>query len=228
MKSLNSLLSLVAVSAAIALAPGVSFAKKPEVTLLYEGHVAPVEGKTLLPWSVSDGERTLSTSVVLVKTDDMTMIVDPGIVRKGEWPKIMAKLADMGIQPEDVDYTFIDHHHPDHTAHLGAFPNAAIVDFWSIYKDEVWTDHPDNYEISPGVTVVRTPGHTKEDGSLLVDTDDGVVLITHMWWHTDLTPDKDPVAQDQPALDRNRTELLKKADWILPTHGKLTKNPYKQ
>ena len=200
---------------------------KPVVTQLYVGHVEPIEGKTFLPWSTHDGARSLSTSVFVIQSGGKTLIGDPGIVRKGEWPKIMKKLADMGIQPKDVDYVWIDHHHPDHITHIGAFPDAAVVDFWSIYTDEVWTDHPDYFEVIPGVQVVQTSGHTKEDSSLLVDTDEGVMLITHMWWFSDLTPEIDPVGQDQPGLDKNRRALLKKADLIFPTHGSIIKNPFK-
>jgi len=200
---------------------------KAKVTLLYKGHVEPISGKTFLPWSTHDGARSLSTSVFVIQSAGKVLIGDPGEVRKGEWPKIMQKLADMGISPDNVDYVWIDHHHPDHTMHLGAFPNAPVIDFWSIYKDEIWTDHPDYYEIMPGVTVVRTPGHTKEDSSLLVDTEEGIMLITHMWWHNDLTPVIDPVGEDQVSLDKNRRELLRKADWLFPTHGAIMRNPFK-
>jgi len=200
---------------------------KARVTVLYEGHVEPIEGKTFLPWSTHDGARSLSTSVFVIESGDKVLVGDPGEVRKGEWPKIMEKLANMGITPDDVDYVWIDHHHPDHIMHLGAFPNAPVVDFWSIYKDEIWTDHPDNFEIIPGVTVVRTPGHTDEDSSLLVETDEGVMLITHMWWHNDLTPVIDPVGEDQASLDKNRKALLRKADLLFPTHGRIMRNPFK-
>lgn len=200
---------------------------KAIVTLLYKGHVEAIEGKTFLPWSTHDGARSLSTSVFVIESGGKVLVGDPGEVRKGEWPKIMQKLADMGISAEDVDYVWIDHHHPDHTMHLGAFPNAPVVDFWSIYTDEIWTDHPDNFEIMPGVTIIRTPGHTKEDSSLLVDTDEGVMLITHMWWHNDLTPVIDPVGEDQTSLDKNRIALLRKADLLFPTHGGIMKNPFK-
>lgn len=201
---------------------------KAKVTMLYEGHVAPIEGKKLLPWSSHDGARSLSTSVFVIESGGKVLLGDPGIVRRGEWPKIMDKLKGMGITPKDVDYVWISHHHPDHVRHLGVFPNAPLVDFWSTYTDETWEDHPDYYEVIPGVTVVRTPGHTDEDSSLLVDTKEGVMLITHMWWHNDMTPVLDPVAEDLPTLDKNRRELLPKADLLFPLHGNIMKNPFKE
>lgn len=219
---------LISACAVISMGCDVAYAaEKAKVTVLHKGHVEPIPGKTFLPWSTHDGARSISTSVFVIQSGGKILVGDPGIVPAGEWPKIMKRLADMGIGPSDVDYVWIDHHHPDHTAHLGQFPNAAIVDFWSIYKDEIWSDHPDYFEVIPGVTVVRTPGHTKEDSSLLVDTKDGVMLITHMFWHNDMTPIIDPVGQDQPALDKNRRMLLPKADLLFPTHGAVMKNPFK-
>lgn len=214
--------ALVGVQACAAHAEG-----KARVTMLYKGHMEPIEGKTYLPWSSHDGARSVSSSVFVIQSGGKVLIGDPGIVRKGEWPKIMQKLADMGIKPSDVDYVWIDHHHPDHIRHLGAFPDAPLLDFWSIYTDETWRDHPDYFEVMPGVTIVRTPGHTNEDSSLLVDTEDGVMLITHMWWYNDMSPVIDPVAEDQPALDKNRRALLSKADLLFPTHAGIMKNPFK-
>ncbi|MBI2882450.1 MAG: hypothetical protein HYY11_00845 [Candidatus Methylomirabilis oxyfera] len=219
---------LISAWAAMSLQFNVAYAEgKAKVTMLYKGHVEPIQGKTFLPWSTHDGARSLSTSVFVIQSGGKVLVGDPGIVRKGDWPTIMEKLANMGIRPSDVAYVWIDHHHPDPTAHLGAFPNAPIVDFWSVYTDEVWADHPNYFEVIPGVTVVRTPGHTNEDSSLLVDTDDGLMLITHMFWHNDLTPVIDPVAEDQHSLDVHRRLLLQRADLLFPTHGEIMKNPFK-
>lgn len=219
---------LVAAGVAIGMAFNVAHAAgKAKVTMLYEGHVAPIPGKVFLPWSTHDGARTLSTSVFVIQSGGKVLVGNPGIVRKGEWPKIMKKLADMGIRPSNVDYVWIDHHHPDHVANLGAFPGAAIVDFASVYQDEVWTDHPNHFEVIPDVTVVKTPGHTDEDSSLMVNTPEGVMLITHMWWHNDMTPVIDPVGEDQHALDTHRWLLLPQADLLFPTHGRIMKNPFK-
>ncbi|WP_406833984.1 MBL fold metallo-hydrolase [Pseudomonas asiatica] len=228
-KSKSVLFALASVCAVVGLSLNIAHAsEKAKVTVLYEGHVAPIEGKKLLPWSSHDGARSLSTSTFVIESGGKVLVGDPGIVRRNDWPKVMDKLAKMGITPEDVDYVWISHHHPDHVQHLGAFPNAPLVDFWSVYTDELWEDHPDNFEVIPGVKVVRTPGHTDEDSSLLVDTDEGVMLITHMWWHNDMTPVSDPVAEDLPALDRNRREMLPKADLLFPLHGKVMKNPFKK
>jgi glyoxylase-like metal-dependent hydrolase (beta-lactamase superfamily II) len=64
-----------------------------------------------------------------------------------------------------------------------------------------------------------TPGHTNEDATLLVETDDGTVACTHLWWHADRTPEVDPLADDQAALEASRARVLEVADVVVPGHG---------
>ena len=76
----------------------------------------------------------------------------------------------------------------------GLFPNATLLDCWATYQRVVgeehhlWEDHPDAYEIVPGITVYRTAGHTFQDASLAVVTFDEAcgtrktVVFTHAWW----------------------------------------------
>jgi hypothetical protein len=71
------------------------------------------------------------------------------------------------------------------------------------------------YDIVPGITVLRTPGHTEEDASLVVRADDGTHVLTHRWWLEDMTPDTDPLAWDQAQLDASRQKVLAIADWII-------------
>jgi hypothetical protein len=42
-----------------------------------------------------------------------------------------------------------------------------------------------------------TPGHTSQDLSVIVETANGAVACIHAWWHTDCTPEVDPLAEDQ-------------------------------
>ena len=122
---------------------------------------------------------------------------------------------------------FISHHHPDHTVGIGMFPNAKVVDFGGVIERDVWSDHGERYELAPGVWVLRTPGHTKEDASLVVETAEGVVVLTHVWWNEQMQPVIDPLAEDQKALEASRLKVLEIADWIIPGHGKLFKPPSK-
>lgn len=163
------------------------------------------------------GDRTAS-SVVLVLDGDATIVVDPGMVASRSL--ILDPLGAHGVSPEAVTHIFLSHHHPDHTVNCALFPNAEIVDFWARYRDDLWLDHDgDGYNLSPRSQLWLTPGHTEEDASLIVEADDGVYAMTHLWWHADRTPELDPFAPDQSVLERSRGRVLAAADIVIPGHG---------
>ncbi len=63
----------------------------------------------------------------------------------------------------------------------------------------------------------ETPGHTPQDISTLVTTPDGLVAVTHLWWHAGM--EGDPRAVDLDALHRGRARVLEVATRIVPGHG---------
>jgi glyoxylase-like metal-dependent hydrolase (beta-lactamase superfamily II) len=163
------------------------------------------------------GERTAST-VVLVRDGDALLVVDPGMVPNRA--AILDPLQALGVDPDDVGHVFLSHHHPDHTINVALFPNAEVVDFWARYVGDLWLDHDgDGYLVTPRSRLWLTPGHTEEDATLVVEADDGVYAMTHLWWHADRTPALDPFAVDQAALERGRERVLDTADVVIPGHG---------
>jgi glyoxylase-like metal-dependent hydrolase (beta-lactamase superfamily II) len=70
---------------------------------------------------------------------------------------------------------------------------------------------------------MATPGHTAQDISTLVDTEEGLVALTHLWW--DESSESDPLAEDLDALMANRARVLEIATLIVPGHGKPFRNP---
>jgi len=163
-------------------------------------------------------DRGVGSTVSLVEDGDARIVVDPGMVANRE--AILGPLRSRGLGPDDVTHVFLTHHHPDHTVNTALFPNATVVDFWAHYRDAEWTDHEgEGHRLSPNVTMILTPGHTAEDATLLVQTDDGVVACTHLWWRTDRTPEVDPLADDQADLEASRTRVLAEADVVVPGHG---------
>jgi glyoxylase-like metal-dependent hydrolase (beta-lactamase superfamily II) len=163
-------------------------------------------------------DRGVGGTVSLVQDGNALIVVDPGMVADRE--EILAPLVSLGFRPGDVTHVFLTHHHPDHTVNTALFPNATVVDFWAAYRGTEWTDHQgDGHRISPHVTLILTPGHTSEDATLLVETDEGVVACTHLWWRADRTPEVDPLADDQAALEVSRARVLETADTVVPGHG---------
>jgi len=163
------------------------------------------------------GDRVAS-SIVLVRDGDALIVADPGMVARRSL--ILEPLAALGVATGAVTHVFLSHHHPDHTVNVALFPNAEVVDFWARYRDDLWLDHDgDGHALSPNARLWLTPGHTEEDASLIVDAQDGVYALTHLWWRGDRTPEIDPLAWDQAALERGRARVLSAADIVIPGHG---------
>lgn len=160
----------------------------------------------------------VGSSISLIRDGDALIVADPGMVARRSL--ILDPLAALDVPPEAVTHVFLSHHHPDHTINIALFPNAEVVDFWARYKDDVWLDHDgDGYRLSPKTQLWLTPGHTDEDATLVVEADDAVYALTHLWWRADRSPDVDPLADDQAAIEAGRARVLAAADIVIPGHG---------
>lgn len=163
------------------------------------------------------GDR-VGSSITLVQDGDARIIVDPGMVARRD--RILDPLRDLGVAPEAVTHVFLSHHHPDHTVNIALFPNAEVVDFWARYIGDQWLDHDgDGYRLAARSQLWVTPGHTGEDASLVVEADDAVYAMTHLWWRADRTPEIDPLGDDQAKIEKGRARVLAVADIVIPGHG---------
>ncbi len=73
--------------------------------------------------------------------------------------------------------------------------------------------------MGPHTRLLETPGHTNEDISTVVETEGGVVVLTHLWWMAD-GPLEDPFAPDAGVLRASRQRILAlKPAQIIPGHG---------
>ena len=162
------------------------------------------------------GERVASTVSVVVDGDQI-VIIDPGMVAD---PSLMLDpLDELGIAPEDVTDVVFSHHHPDHTLNAAWFPNARYHDHWAIYRRDHWDSRPaEGFEVSAHVKLIETPGHTPQDITTLIETEEGVVACTHLWWNNS-GPAEDPYATDAEALHAGRVRILELAALIVPGHG---------
>ena len=166
------------------------------------------------------GGRVAST-VVLVRDGDFVTVVDPGMVASRGL--ILDPLAGLGIAPGAVTDVVFSHHHPDHTLNAALFPNARYHDILATYQDDAWDDRAfddDGYsQLSPSVRMLRTPGHSDEDVSTLVETADGLTVCTHLWWHEN-GPADDPFAPDRDVLRASRERVLGLGPaLVVPGHG---------
>jgi glyoxylase-like metal-dependent hydrolase (beta-lactamase superfamily II) len=168
--------------------------------------------------TTDSGDSSVHPTVSLVRDGDLVVVVDPGIL--ADPALITGALADQGLTADDVTHVFVTHHHIDHTRNVGMFPSAKVVDVDSVYDGSLWLGHDgDGFRLSEDLRVIETPGHARECAALVVETDEGTVVLTHAWWFADMTPVVDPLAWDQSALESSRDKILAIADVVVPGHG---------
>jgi glyoxylase-like metal-dependent hydrolase (beta-lactamase superfamily II) len=162
-------------------------------------------------------ERVAST-IALIRDEEAIVVVDPGMV--ADRRALLARLRELDTAPESVTDVVFSHHHPDHTLNAALFENARFHDHWAIYKDDTWVDRvADGWALTSSIRLIATPGHTHEDITTLVETKDGLVACTHVWWSQE-GPEIDPLAADQTLLQSSRAMLLTLSPClIIPGHG---------
>jgi len=162
------------------------------------------------------GDRVAST-ISFVRDGDVAVVIDPGMVP--DQAAILSPLREFIDSPDDVTDVIFSHHHPDHTLNAALFPKAHYHDFWAIYRGDVWRRRPaEGFALSPSIRLMETPGHTPQDITTMVSTNEGTVAFTHLWWSAS-GPAEDPLASDPSALHRNRARVLEIAGLIVPGHG---------
>jgi N-acyl homoserine lactone hydrolase len=115
-------------------------------------------------------------------------LVDPGLIMQGT--PVIGALQELGVEPGDVKDVILTHLHFDHAEGLVAWPQRQV----HVHKLETEAPYAqivagalemanlevlegEEGEIEPGIRWLRTPGHSDGLISLLVDTDDGLVVI---------------------------------------------------
>jgi glyoxylase-like metal-dependent hydrolase (beta-lactamase superfamily II) len=176
--------------------------------------------KLLSAGYLRDEDDHVGSSVSFVKDADAVIVIDPGMVADRKLC-ILDPLAALGVGAEDVTDVVISHHHPDHTLNVALFPMARVHDHWAWYRDDLWTSRDaEGFQISDDVELMGTPGHTPQDISTCIRTDDGLIVCTHLWW-SEGGPPEDPYAIDPNALHENRRRILAQDNLslIVPGHG---------
>jgi glyoxylase-like metal-dependent hydrolase (beta-lactamase superfamily II) len=166
---------------------------------------------------VGSGSPGVRSSVSLIVDQDQLIVVDPGMAPSQS--AISGPLLELGFDPAQITDVVISHHHPDHTINVGMFPNARVHDHWAVYHYEDWDSRPaEGFLVSPSVLLWETPGHTPQDITTVVGTEQGLVAFTHLWFYR-AGPPEDPYATDPEALHRGRARVMGVADLIVPGHG---------
>ncbi len=172
-----------------------------------------------------------SSTTTLAQDNGLNIITDPGVNRK----LLLKKLKQEGLKTSDIDYVFMSHCHPDHSILTGMFEKAKVLDNELIYDEDKEYEHGGRVP-KTDLKIINTPGHDQFHASLVVKTSKGTVVVAGdvFWWNDSeqdnssesiLLNHKDPFVKNKKALLASRKKILKIADWIIPGHGKIFKNP---
>jgi glyoxylase-like metal-dependent hydrolase (beta-lactamase superfamily II) len=172
---------------------------------------------TLDVLTVGYASERVAGTVCLLRDSGSVIVVDPGMVASRSL--ILDSLAALGVRTEDVTDVVISHHHPDHTINIALFGQARVHDFQATYVRDEWIDHDDELQLTPGIRLISTPGHTPQDITTLVTTAEGLVALTHLWWSAK-GPAEDPYSADRAELAASRRRVLSLTPaLIVPGHG---------
>lgn len=182
---------------------------------------------------VYDDYEEVSPSVVLIENEKHKIIVDPGFNREN----LLKALEKESLKNEDIDMVLLTHYHMDHSLLAGMFEKAIFLDNSDQYLQNGIIKRQDKGILGEGIEIIQTPGHELFHCSVAVETVDlGKVIIAGdiFWWVDGEEPEKnfeslinleDPYVKDEIAIKESRKKILEMADWIIPGHGKIFKNP---
>lgn len=162
------------------------------------------------------GSPGVAGTVSLIRDGDAVVIVDPGMVPSRT--AILDPLAALGVAPDEVTDIVLSHHHPDHTMNIALFPEVRVHDHWATYHRDKWTSRPaEGVRLAPGITLWETPGHTPQDITTIVETEDDVAALTHLWVYEG-SPGNG-LDMDPARVQEQRARVLEVATLIVPGHG---------
>jgi glyoxylase-like metal-dependent hydrolase (beta-lactamase superfamily II) len=148
-----------------------------------------------------------ASTVSFFRVGDRRIVHDPGFVPHRN--VILDPLRDRGVAAPEVTDVIISHHHPDHTLNIALFEDATTHDVWGQYRNDQWTFRfAEGVDVAPGVKLIQTPGHTDQDITVLVNTSDGLVAFSHLWWGPEIPSDDDPMGTNHEAFHLSRERVL--------------------
>lgn len=163
-----------------------------------------------------------SCNVTLIRDSKKNILVDTGA--PGEDKKLIAALKKEKLKPKDIDIIIITHPHADHIGNNFLFPQALFVDSMGEFKKDKFLLAEAERNLTENVRITRTPGHALEDISIIVKTEKGIIaIIGDVFWKAG--DNKLIQIESKKKLKQSREKVLRIAEWLIPGHGKMFKNP---
>lgn len=168
--------------------------------------------------AISQAEETCSTSVITTD-QNYRIITDPGVLKDRKI--LIDALEKEGLKPEEITHIFLTHSHIDHYRNIGIFPDAKVIEYWGIWNEATVDDRPE--KLTDNISIIETPGHSRDGLTMLVKTDEGTIAICGDVFWKENYPEIDPYAEDLNQLKKSRELVLQSADFVIPGHGKMFK-----
>jgi glyoxylase-like metal-dependent hydrolase (beta-lactamase superfamily II) len=191
-----------------------AISRQPMVTPIIVGDAKPV-----------DGGFDFIGSVTLVQSNGFNVLVDTGSARMTE--ELLQNLwSKAGLAAEDIDTMVTTHGHPDHYATMEPFSNIDQIFYefkinGQIYKvTPLSTNQQFFLNDDRNVEIIKSPGHTLEDISVIVRNVPGFGTVSVVG---DLMLNKndgsDMFAQNKDLSNENRKKVACMSDYVVPGHG---------
>lgn len=173
---------------------------------------------------VGPTQQRADGTITLIK-GPKNVVVDTG----GPWDKnaILKSLKKFEVNPKNISFVVCTHGHSDHTGNNNLFPNATLIVSYDVSNGDLYTFHDfahgQPFKIDDEIEIIPTPGHTKQDISVILKTLNGVYAVVG-----DLFESEDDIEQEElwrsfsefpVEQENNRKKILQIADFIVPGHG---------
>lgn len=165
---------------------------RPKAQLVSTDRSGAILDIPILAWYITDGQKKILVDTGGIEPDGIHFAP---YVRPAD-QRLDAALSRLGVSGADIDIVILTHLHWDHSGCLNIFPNAEFF----VQREELHyaidpiPAHKNNYDlqrifsvnytildgdaqITDGVSVVLSPGHSNGHQCVLVDTEEGPYLI---------------------------------------------------
>ena len=165
-------------------------------------------------------EENDACTTSLIRDEGIVAIVDPGIMDSKQ--TLIDSLKAEGLEIKDITHIFLTHSHIDHYRNVGMFDEQVpVLEYWGIWtgnKVKDWTQ-----QFSKNIKIIKTPGHSYDGLTFLVDTKQGKVAVVGDVFWKEGQPADDPYAINMDQLIETRLKVIEISDFIIPGHGNIYK-----
>ncbi|KAE9555877.1 hypothetical protein FO519_000857 [Halicephalobus sp. NKZ332] len=182
----------------------------------------------------SPNQYNLVASITLIRDNGKVILVDTGLATDiNGRTDLIEKLSKLNIVPPIVDFVVTTHGHPDHSGNTNDFPDSVHIQGDFIHQRTRFNISDiktlGSLSLTSNVRVIRTPGHTHDDLSVVVHNTDkyGTIAISGDVFMNEKDLDYPLMwkkfSSDQRLQEQSRKQLICLANFIVPGHGKIFK-----